>query len=385
VRWLPALLVLGCTDPPPTPPSPAPPVESAPSAWPALPAGSVTIDQIVMRQTTRAQVVTPLTASRVREALLDANDHGRLVAGEAAIAAALDSRARGSAERTYFLFGNHHDAGAQLRAFRELLVRLETAPLVAVEQLQTGGRWPDTTAEGDDARLRAFFSGDRAALGALAAEQRRRNHTAWKYDYLGEMSALLLTARALALDLVGCDMPSALQAELRERLDGDIDPLRDLHCALALADRGTTSPVALFYGEAHLATLPRFLPAKANVVPVHMLGGRAEDAGNLGVTVTDPLLVPLDDGYVLLLRAPPLAARIERVRQADLEPGLRVTGAGTLRHLGQRLPLPATVSAPGGSFVLEREGTLVAGAVEPATDIDVEPDGLLRITTRPPE
>jgi hypothetical protein len=371
--------------------------------WPALPGDAAALDALVAARATRTPATSSsaapaaLAADDLREAIVAANAAGTLVAGLAPIAAALDARVERAGARSYLLFGSYHDAPAQLRAFRHVVARLARAPLVALEQLHADGRWPEVVAHGDDAHLGAFLAtGDRAALAELARAQQRSNYTAWKYDYLAEVSDVLLTARALGWALGGCDMPSALQAESRDRLGERAEALRDLHCALTLADRlggrDPRQPVALFYGDAHLARLPRFLPADAEIVTIHMLGGRPRGAGleaTVGVTVSDPVLVPIDGGYALLLREPPLAAAIERVRDPLLASTaeIQLNGEkGTLLILGDRIRPPGRAALRGGrgSFILELDGALVAGAIDGPTALEVDHDGVIRVVTRPP-
>ena len=117
---------------------------------------------------------------------------------------------------------------------------------------------------GDDAKLADFLvHGRQEALATLRDRQRQRNYTAWKYGYVGQMVDLVLAARAGDRRLMGCDMPTKLQARVRADLGLRTGELRELHCALALRDWLRASPpphrVALFWGNAHLdpTRLPR--------------------------------------------------------------------------------------------------------------------------------
>ncbi|MBW2456279.1 MAG: hypothetical protein JRI68_17300 [Deltaproteobacteria bacterium] len=392
--------------------------------WPALPANPDELDGLVKEHTQRPpQPRTELTAERVIAALRDGIEHGTATMGWPGIVEALGQRLERvdqEGRASYLLFGHHHDAPAQVEAFRRITGPLGITPatVAAVEQLQADGFWREVAAptqRGDTATLSAYLTGGAAeALKALQDTQRRRNYTAWKYGYLGEIVDLAIAARAGNRRLIGCDMPSPLQALVRTKLGERGGELRDLHCALTLRDllARTAQPhrVALFWGSAHLdpARLPRFLPAGAEVWTVELLGGRLGSAGievELGdrLKLVDPTLLPLDDDrFVLVLPARPLGAAVDRVRTelGSALPGKQrdrvvVHGlAGAAVRIGsQRLARPtdgAMVELPPGatSFLVDHDGKLVAGGLHLPSggqvELHLEPDGTLRLVTRAP-
>ncbi|MCC6523137.1 MAG: hypothetical protein IT373_10790 [Polyangiaceae bacterium] len=411
----------------PAPAPPPPPERRASRPWPALPTSPAELAALVAAETRRPPgPVRGLDAPGLLAALRSGVARGSVAAGYPAIAEALGAKvaaARAAGRPSYLLFGAHHDSGGQVEAFRRLVGALgvRPAPLVAVELFRADGGWggaPDEAGRGDDAALAAFLAhGDLDALETLRRAQLRHDYTAFKYGYVERVLDLAIELRAAGRQLVGCDMPAALQARARPALAGGVDALRDLHCALALeralGRRGGAPDepeiVALFYGDAHLAPdrLPRHLPARAELLAVHLVGERHGDtgveAGLGGLELTEPLLVPLGaaggaEEHALVLPGGRLAARHERVRERAApaaEPHLAASGSVGVLHLaGARVPLdgaPHEVPVrPGRAvFLLEVGARLVAGALEvPAggsAAVDLELDGTVRLTERSPE
>ena len=305
-----------------------------------------------------------LSAEDIRSKLRQGIEQGAVIGEMRAIVATLQQRLvrRKGGKRVYLLFGGHHDAGEQVDVFRRFVgpLGLTPAPLAAIELLSTR----------DNAALARYLaSGDRTELDKLLAHVRQHNYTAWKFGYVDRIADLLVTMHSSGRRLIGCDSQQ--------------DELRDLHCASTLEHALAQKPaptVALMWGEAHLAPdrLPRFLPAVAEVWRIHMLGHRRRaDVGleaALGLALTSPLLVPIEDSrFVLLLDGRHLSATVDRVRTAlDFPAAVRVRGAeGTLQLSGRRLRLTRedvveVDLAPGPkTFMLDRDvGADIAGAFE---------------------
>jgi hypothetical protein len=288
------------------------------------------------------------------------------------------------------------------------------APLLAIEQLHADGAWAGSTPAqtGDDELLRRYLaSGKSSVLAELEARQRERNYTAWKYGYVERVTDVVTGVRAAGGRLVGCDMPAAMQARLRDALGAKGDLLRDLHCVLALrralASDATRHRVALFIGDAHLLPhrLPRFLPATAKVLRVHVMGMRASDGGieqelapKLGII--EPMLVPVAGArFVLLLPDARLGIEVDRVRSSEaidaadrhqvLVEGFR--GELTVGERHAKLTGNARLAASAGSvpFLIEEPSRAIAGTLEipegGSVTLSREPDGIVRIHTRTPE
>ena len=385
--------------------------------WPELPQDGRALDALVEAETLRPiAVFAPLTVDTVLASLREAARGSSLAGGWRPIAAALSGLVRthrAAGANVFLLFGSFHDAAGQLDAFRQLVgpLGITPAPLLALEQLQADGAWAavDGSQAGDDGLLRRYLdSGDDAVLADLERTQRERDYTAWKYDYVEKVTDLVSGARGAGRTLVGCDMPSNLQAQLRTRLGEQAEVLRDLHCALALrrATKAAPVPVAIFIGDAHLSPerLPRFLPAEAEVLRIHLLGTRAH-GGDLEqglaqrLAIIEPLLVPLGDArFVLLLPDARLSAKVERVRSSEpvaandrhvivvegFAGSARVGAEHATRDGNTRL-----LAAPGRvPFLLEQAERAIAGTVDMPMGGSVtlarEPDGTLRIHIRTP-
>jgi hypothetical protein len=416
------MVALGCNPSDRTPPEATSASPPAPEVmWPALPANEAQLDALLATHTRHALTpLEPMSADSVMAALEHAVEHGEAAGGFGAIVATLQREIdrRLPQERVYLLFGSHHDAGGQLDVFRRLISPLGVtpAPLAALEQLEADGRWAGVLPEaqrGNDEALRRWHEGESdLALAELLASQDRRNYTAWKFGYLDRVGDLLVAARASRTRLIGCDMPSALAAQVHERLGSRADELRDLHCAWALERALADTPratVALFWGDAHLEAtrLPRFLPALASIRRVHLLGQRASpDTGiesALPLRVTDPLLIRLSPSrHVLLLAGPHLGHATDRARArrpVDRSRNVSVRGAhGELRIGSERVTLDGqlwTTSLAEGpkTFVLHPPAKVVgahaiAGAFEipprGAVELDFAEADMLRITVVDP-
>jgi hypothetical protein len=392
--------------------------------WPTLPGDLTDLDALISKRSQRpTQPHQELTAKGVIATLRHSVEHGTAIMGWPAIVAALElrlSRVGQEGRSGYLLFGHHHDAPAQVEAFRRITgpLGIEPAPLGAIEQLQANGRWtglPQADQLGDEPELADYLRrGNSAALTNLRDAQRQRNYTAWKYGYVPEVLDLLLAARAGQRPLMGCDMPTQLQSLARATLGPRSGELRDLHCALALRDRlaGMAPPhrVALFWGSAHLnpARLPRFLPAAAEVWSIELLGGRLGSAGvevELGrhLKLADPALLPLPDNrFLLLLPEQQLRAAVDPVRRrldGALETKLRhrltvygLTG-GSVRVGPKKLAQPPEGAmiklTPGStSFLIDHDDALLAGGLTMPNggqlELHLEVDGTLRVVARVP-
>jgi hypothetical protein len=410
-----ALTLLGCDEAPPAKTVPSASASAEPRvAWPALPKDRAELETLLESQTRRQPPHhVPLSADVVVAAVKRGIENGVTFGGMAAITEELQRKrdVETSSKRMYLLFGGHHDAGGQIDAFRRLVgpLGLSSAPLAAVEQLQSDGDWAGIDRDeqrGDSEMVHAWHeTGDDEELALLLETQRKRNYTAWKYRYVDRIADLLLSAHSSKRGVIGCDMPSALQAETRERLGPDGDVLRDLHCAYTLERALAKRPqqtIALLWGDAHLAPsrLPRFLPSVSVVVLIHLLGHRASsDVGveaQLPLRITAPLLVPLNENrFVMLLDGPHLRAKTDRVRatrKVDRASNVKVVGATGELQLGSAKATldgntwtTSVVSGQKTFFWQPAEGQAIAGGFElPAgggVELDFTEPGVLRITT----
>lgn len=405
-------------------PAPAQRAEPAPrTPWPALPADASTLDQLIARHTRRPpsldaatkDVGPEPTADHTLALLRGKFRDGSVVSGWPLIARRLEGRlaAATQADRpAVLLWGVYHDSAAHVAAFRRL-----TGPMgwsgrltIATELFDADGRWAAVPAEqqrGDDGALSRYLAeGEAAAFHQLLASQRRGNYTAWKFDYLDEVMDLLVTARATGRPVLGCDMPSALQRQVRPSLGARTEQLRELHCALALRDLMAgdlaQSPIALLWGQAHLGEtgFERYLPANAEVLSVRLFGARPSehDVGqslSRRLALAAPVLVPTDQlgrRLLLLLPGPSLAARVDRIHDTQQCPlpveqrhRLRVSSAapGTfhVRDLEIELDDEARSTAlPAGdhSFLFETDQFAFVGALwmppDGQVELDLEPD-----------
>lgn len=385
------LVVAACSREPPSPSADAAPAQAAPTPWPALPESEEDAARVLRDHTRRAARREPaLDGGSLEASLGKSAEKNQLVAGWPGIAALLSVRAERAVKdgrSSFVLFGTHHDAPAQLAAFRKLAGPLGYGPTHGVlEQFHATGRWSNSKAEeqaGDTAALeRLGRDGDRAALDAVIASQRDHNHTAWKYDYLEELPALVATLRASGVALHACDMPAALQARARAVGDAALLGLRELHCALALGDRlRAPAKVAMLWGASHAGAdaAQRFLPAEADVVSVQLFGGRLEGEIPVSVKLSEPVLFPVEgqDRFALLLAEGPLAARVDRARTQEAagdagrlgklvvtsEPDVELRVGGKTARVGER-PVEIALGAGHHGFLASpRAAPAIAGDV----------------------
>lgn len=396
--------------------------EQGPS-WGPLPVDPLDLDQRIGRYTRRpvsaedpqlGDVGPEPTADRLLALLRGRFRDQRVRCGWPAITGWLDRTADDARRRgrdSYLLWGVYHDSAPQHAAFRRLIgpLGLESPLHIVAEPFDADGRWsalPATAQRGDDGALsRYLHDGATAALHELAARQREDNYTAWKYGYLDEVMDLLVTARSAGRQVWGCDLPRALQRELRPALGRHTEKLRELHCALALRDRlATDTPphqVAMLWGQGHLGAgrFERFLPEDAEVLSIRVFGGRPveHDAAvrlRRRLSLSAPLLVPTDERdrrFVLLLAKAPLRARVDRVREpvvcplpVDQQQRLRVssTVAGTFHIGAAELELhaePRSVALSAGiqGYLFEGDQIAMAGSLPMPRDgqltMDLDP------------
>ena len=241
----------------------------------------------------------------------------------------------------YVLFGTFHDSEGQIEAFRRLVGPggLRGLTAVTVEQLRATGQWadvPEVSELGDDLDITAYLErGDLAAFDRLGERHRDGDYVAWKLGYAPKVLDLLVTARAASPSywFGGCDMPTGTQELLSEVPEKYLGRLREIHCldALQEATRDRRGPrrVAMLWGQAHLGSLPSFLPPSAEVLSINVLGFRTgpetlEAKLAPSLVLADPLFVPLSEsGDVAALVYPDavLGASVDRVHEAgDLRP-----------------------------------------------------------------
>lgn len=340
------------------------PAPSPPPPWPALPTTADEARSLIAERTARPVELAPeLTAERVRRALLVAVEAGTLVVGWDAIAAWLGDRL---APRAVVLFGSWHDARLQIEAFRRLVGPAGMARrdvVVAMEQLDSDGRWGGVEEEGDSAPLSWFLSnGGPEALTQIDEAQRRNDYTAWKYDYVDVVIDVLTAARATGQRVVGCDVPPATQRRMAGIDESASLRVRELHCVLSLEDAELgDAPVVAFWGSAHVRAdgLPRFFAADRPVTSVHVVGGRTADHGlevalAEGLAIAEPVLSPLGgDELVLLLPDRHLGIRLDRRRSTPTEASEAPVEAGLVASSSEpgELVLPHARLAVGESLV----------------------------------
>lgn len=358
------------------------------ASWPAWPRDEAAAQALLAEHTVRElPEEAPLTATDVIDALDRAARAGTLRAGWRAIAGELRAH-------PVVVVGVHHDAAEHVRVFAHLFGATGTADrrLWAVELFDAGGRWAGVDAPsqaGDDPMLARFAEeGSADALAALRVRVAEGDYTAWKYGYLDDVLALAVFARGAGQALIGCDVPTALAERLAPLAERTRLRMRELHCALALADARRDhprAPVALLWGDAHLEAegIARLLPEEAT--RVHLIGGRLSDAGlepelASRLALTDPLLVPLAPRrFALILPDARLRAESDRSRERldAAEPHVRAsaTGGCVLYAGGRRVSLEAEREAilpiaPGHhAFVVAQGAQRLAGALA------IEPGG----------
>jgi hypothetical protein len=363
--------------------------------WPRLPSSEGEARALVDRYATRDAGVppeeTPLDIDIARSLLaaLDSGDDReggavRVIAGMPAIRARVASeagRSNATGRGFYLLWGTHHDAPAQVVAFRELTAARPEALFthVVLEQLRADGRWASTdpaAQRGDDEAIRRWAGrGAAEARKEIAASQEREDYAAWKYDYLGAILDVVDDGRTSPHELAGCDMPRGLQ----ERL-GDIrlqwgDALRELHCALALADRidpnARPGRIAMLWGEKHVAAggVRRFLPTIADLLVIRAVGGRPPQVDDpIARTIAerlelvDPLLVEdtrhSASGAWFVVGPSRASPHFDRVRLRD--------GPASPEDAGGGSPTNTALSSAAPS-VVRLDGRPVAVSSEPRT------------------
>lgn len=392
-----AVLLLGCrTRPAGEPDGASGVVVSEP--WPVLPRSAAEARALVAERSVRSTdglSDAALEAPALLERIAEAARGGAVAAGARGVLAWIQlflQRAAADGRDAWLLWGTSHDAAGQVTAFRRLVGPggLRDLTLVAAEQFFADGAWAGADPQlqlGDDADLAAWVrNGDPAARRRLAERHRTGDYAAWKFDYEAEVLELLDSARAAGRPLLGCNMPLALQQQTglpplddeRLRLR-----LRELHCLLALGRLPGPRRGALLWGRDHVRAdgFPRFLPAAAAVLAVHVFGHRpgadtVEAQLARRIVVLDPLLVPLDDDddeLAVLLPDAVLGGDVDRSADrpehctgaagrllvAADAPG-RLTVHGTTVEIDghdRELPLPAGEH----SFAVESGGLLFLG------------------------
>lgn len=318
------------------------PVRGAAADWPSLPQNEREAGALVQRYRRNSlggEDGPPRDARVLLSKLQQAIARDEAIGGWSAIRSWLRDRAGqadASGRRLVVLWGVHHDAGGQLRAFRRLVLSGEAHPvgLVALEQLDADGRWRGidrARQRGDDHVLARFAAGHRDAFRALAARQEQLNYTAWKYDHLEDVLDIVAAARAHAVALSGCDMPSTLRERLSALSPAARLRLRELHCLLHLEEQtspGRQAAVAMVWGQQHLSrrAVPGFLGPRDELIAIYVFGERSGPYGlerdlGLALAIGPPLLVPLGGpSHAVLLPDARLGAVLERARQEGVVP-----------------------------------------------------------------
>lgn len=335
------------------------PAPSAPAPWPeapvTAPAAQALIEARALRRPRPSQT-RDLAPDAVADRLARLETVG-VAAGWEGITRALTQRfdrARRQGRDGYLLVGCYHDSGLQVEAFRRLVGSdgVRGLTLVALEQLRAGGRWrgvPERAQRGDGGDLRSYLTtGDAGAWSRLRSRQLRGDYAAWRYGYVDQIMDVIEGARAQGRALMGCDMPAALQSRLGAVGHERLDRLREIHCTLAVSEAGLGAAprrIAMLWGRDHLDSngLRRFLPAKAEVLSVYLVGGRQspfapEARLATSLVVNDPILVPLDPAsghYALVIPGPRLGGAVERSR-ITADPGSERETAGMLRVSSER-------------------------------------------------
>ena len=308
-----------------------------PNKWPVLPRTAKDVGAVVRERANRPAAPRLVPTFEEVRAGLGAAD---VAVGEDLIARSLDAWLTADDKPAYVLFGAYHDAPAHLDAFRSITTRMSHLWAVALEPLRTSGAWEGAPRpESDDADLAMFFaSGDAGALARLTWRQSESDYAAWKFGYVPTVLDVVVAARGAGQPVYGCDLPAALRDAA---IDGDdaMTALREAHCALsvreqlrkqgpahlapgAVYDDDVPPPprAAFFVGANHAGPggVGRFLQEAARLRPVYILGGRPDAGLPPGVSIFDPLLVPLrDGGAVLLLPTADGPALLDRARNAQ--------------------------------------------------------------------
>jgi len=341
--------------------------------WPAWPedreaARALTNEYTLREPGLEAQPV--LTAERVAEHVRVRTQAGETRVGWPAIVAYFQERVDAHPDRPfYLLWGNYHDAPAQIAALARVIGPLGVdAPwLLVAEPFAATGRWVDLSPEcqrGDELLLAEFrHTGSRDSLQAIYADQHEENHTAWRYGVLDAMVDLVVTARASRVPILGCDLPTCVRERLWDVTDDESMRTRELHCAMALrrtlGAKHSPERVAMLWGLSHVHPdgVSRFLPRDADVVSVQVIGGRQSDT-SVGSAVahrhgfSEPVLLPLEEPILLL---PDRWSFARRVRKRDGA----VTPPGLAGHVYAFSTTPGELIFPGGRVRLDIDSTRV--------------------------
>jgi hypothetical protein len=363
--------------------------------WPEFPGDDAQARALVAARARRpiGALEPELDADAVIAALDRASTAGTLRVGWASIATEL------RAHRTV-LFGVQHDSADQVRAFARLFGSAGTADhrLLALELFDASGRWRglpiDLAQDGDDAALAAVRERGVEALPELRRRVAEGAYTAWKYDYVEDLLELAITARGAGQRVMGCDVPPPIGARTRVLEEGLRLRVREVHCANALADAGHHGPVAILFGDAHVAPegLMRFLPEAPT--RIHAIGGRRGSAGlepalASRLAIDEPVLVPIAERrFVLLLPDARYAADGDRARDLLDAPSPRTALSASalapceLAMEGQRRALgedPIELALPPGRHAL----VVRHGALRLVTGIALDPGGTAELVVDP--
>lgn len=340
MRWL-VLFALAC--------------EAEPETWPAWPRSEEAARSLIAEHADRSTPRRALDASEVIDAIDRAAEERTLIAGWRPIAAAMRSR-------RIVVAGMHHDALGQHAAFRRLFGATGTADrrTLALELFDARGRWGGVTEDGDQSALDAYATtGD--GLDELRARLGRGAYTAWKYDLIDEILALVIEARAASQEVRGCDLPRTVRFDEALALR-----MRELHCALSLRD--APRPIAILIGDAHTAPegLPSFLDGE---IVLRLIGGRRSDAGiepalAERLSIADPLLVPWRGELLLVIPDERLAAQsdLSRVRERG-DPGVSIEADGAVVIDGRTVGARERLSPGAHTFVASNGERRLAGAL----------------------
>jgi hypothetical protein len=285
--------------------------DSSSVSWGSFP--STTEEALALHQRLTLRVVTDQTVPTAEQLLasLERTAVTDIVSGRRAIFQYLEHRLdRDPSHPAIVLFGTYHDSGEQIAAFNQWISPSGLSGLthVVAEQFEATGRWessPEKAPSNESTLIAEYLSsGTQTAFDALALSHSSHDYAAWKYDYLDEVMAVAITARARSVSLLGCDLPRTWHPEnLSHQL---LDPLRESHCALSLQTalrhhRGSPARVAMLWGQAHVRSsgFPRYFPPDVTVLSVYVFGHRrspasAEYALRETVILNDPLLWPME-------------------------------------------------------------------------------------------
>jgi hypothetical protein len=351
VRAIAILLLLACE------------TSSEPTAWPSWPDDEAAARALIAEHTRASRPRRELTAGDVIAAI----DEGAFIAGWRPIVEALRPH-------DVVIMGMHHDAHGQHAAFRRLFGSADDRRTLALELFDADGRWDGASQRGDQRAIDLYLErGDRSSLDAVRTRLERGAYTAWKYDLIDEILAIVIDARAGSRRVFGCDAPPSLRTTFDE---ATALRMRELHCALALRD--APRPIAILIGDAHTAPegLPSFMPGAIVVRPI---GGRRSDAGiepalAERLAVTDPLLVTIRGERVLILPDDRLRAdgEISRVRERPASAGALSIDAEAFTVRVDGHPAEDHLAVGDHTFVATNGERRIAGALAMIEDASLE-------------